>query len=165
MAANLCLPNADNLWSHAQFVHGTIAWPLSFIRNGQALVGCHHRLATRLLSSLFYYPLVIRSNVLVVSAKSGSLENRILTLGTVRRLLFIKISGSVLGVMSTGVGKEKRTKLSGWIGDQNRAGAVPIISSDIYPHVPTVPARECIRKILLHTAVRIPTEDRGNLEN
>lgn len=57
-----------------------------------------------------------------------------------------KLSGTVLAMMSSGVGKEKRAKLSGWIRDQNRAGAIPMITSDIFTKIiarplPTVAER------------------------
>lgn len=46
-----------------------------------------------------------------------------------------RIVGSTLGMVSSGLGKEKRAKLSGWIKDQNHAGAIPEITSDIYKNI------------------------------
>jgi len=46
-----------------------------------------------------------------------------------------KIAGSTLGMMSGGVGKEARAKLSGWVRDQNRAGTTPEINSYIYKSI------------------------------
>jgi len=46
-----------------------------------------------------------------------------------------KISGSTLASMSSGVGEEKRAKLSGWIRDQNSAGTTPEINSYIYKRI------------------------------
>ena len=42
-----------------------------------------------------------------------------------------KISGTALAILGQGLGKEKRAKLSGYVADQNRAGAVPMITSDL----------------------------------
>lgn len=46
-----------------------------------------------------------------------------------------KISGSMLAIMSGGVGDERRAKLSGWVRDQNRAGTTPEINSYIYKSI------------------------------
>ena len=46
-----------------------------------------------------------------------------------------KISGSTLAIMSSGIGAEKRAKLSGWIRDQNRAGTIPEINSYTYKSI------------------------------
>ena len=40
-----------------------------------------------------------------------------------------KISGTALTRLSQGIGKEKRAKLSGWVLEQNRAGALPMLTT------------------------------------
>ncbi len=40
-----------------------------------------------------------------------------------------KISGTALAVMSKGLGKDKRAKLSGWLLSQNRSGEVPMVTT------------------------------------
>ena len=40
-----------------------------------------------------------------------------------------KISGTALTVMASGVGKEKRAKISGWIRNQNHFGSIPLITT------------------------------------
>lgn len=40
-----------------------------------------------------------------------------------------KVSGTALTIMGQGLGTEKRTKLSGWVLEQNRAGSIPMITS------------------------------------
>ena len=42
-----------------------------------------------------------------------------------------KISGTALAILGQALGKEKRTKLSGYVADQNRSGAIPMITSDL----------------------------------
>lgn len=41
-----------------------------------------------------------------------------------------KIAGSALPALGKGLGKEKRAKLSGWILEQNRAGAIPMLTTN-----------------------------------
>jgi len=41
-----------------------------------------------------------------------------------------KVSGTALAILRQGLGKEKRALISGWVHDQNRAGALPMITSD-----------------------------------
>lgn len=41
-----------------------------------------------------------------------------------------KVSGTALAILSQGMGTEKRAKLSGWVLEQNRAGAIPMITAD-----------------------------------
>lgn len=57
-----------------------------------------------------------------------------------------KVTGSALAVMGTGLGIEKRAKLSGWVFSQWRAGAVPMVSTNnldqiLSRSVPNVEAR------------------------
>lgn len=40
-----------------------------------------------------------------------------------------KVSGTALAVVERGLGKDKRAKLSGWVFEQNRAGAIPMITT------------------------------------
>ena len=46
-----------------------------------------------------------------------------------------KVSGTALAILGQGLGQEKRAKLSGWVSDQNRAGAVPMITSDLIKNI------------------------------
>ncbi len=46
-----------------------------------------------------------------------------------------KIVGTVLAILGHGLGTKKRAKLSGWVADQNRVGAVPVITSDIIRNI------------------------------
>lgn len=41
-----------------------------------------------------------------------------------------KVSGTALSMMSHGLGKERRSILSGWVRNQNTLGSVPFITSD-----------------------------------
>lgn len=41
-----------------------------------------------------------------------------------------KLSGSANSILRQGTGKEKRARLSGWVREQNQAGAIPMITSD-----------------------------------
>lgn len=41
-----------------------------------------------------------------------------------------KISGTALSVMASGLGKERRAKISGWIRSQNRLGSIPMITTE-----------------------------------
>ena len=40
-----------------------------------------------------------------------------------------KVTGTALAILGQGLGKEKRALVSGWVHEQNRAGALPMISS------------------------------------
>jgi len=40
-----------------------------------------------------------------------------------------KVSGTALAILGQGLGKQKRALISGWVHDQNRAGALPMITS------------------------------------
>ena len=40
-----------------------------------------------------------------------------------------KVSGTALALLGQGLGKEKRALISGWVHEQNRAGALPMITS------------------------------------
>jgi len=57
-----------------------------------------------------------------------------------------KISGTASSIMNQGLGKENRAKLSGWVLTQNRAGEIPMITSDNLKNIldrplPSVPER------------------------
>jgi len=46
-----------------------------------------------------------------------------------------KVSGTANSIMRQGLGKDKRARISGWVREQNRAGAVPIITTDNMPKI------------------------------
>ncbi|MFW9906337.1 MAG: hypothetical protein ACFFFH_18595 [Candidatus Thorarchaeota archaeon] len=50
-----------------------------------------------------------------------------------------KIVRTALSMMNGSIGEDQRAKLSGWIRDQNRAGTIPEITSDIYKKIVTRP--------------------------
>ncbi len=50
-----------------------------------------------------------------------------------------KITGTALSMLSQGIGKEKRAKLSSWSLDQNRGGALPVIASNTIDKITSRP--------------------------
>lgn len=66
-----------------------------------------------------------------------------------------KLARTAGTLLRQGVGQEVRTKLSGWVRDQNRSGTVPIITSDISKRIASRPlpsVAERAERLLLEAA-------------